>query len=106
MPAKPLRDEPPRRHLAVEYVPLDTLILDVTDRRDIVRDPFLGSGATCVAAERVGRLCRGIGMDPLYVDLAIRRWHRLTGEQAIRGDGAAFDTLSVEALGGEESNHD
>lgn len=81
-------------------------ILDVTARRDIVLDPFLGAGATLMAAERVGRVCRGIEMDPLYVDLTIRRWQRLTGEQAIRGDGAAFDTLSVEALGGKETNDD
>ena len=81
-------------------------ILDVTARRDIVLDPFLGSGATLIAAERIGRLCRGIEMDPLYVDLTIRRWQRLTGEQAIRGDGAVFDTLSVVALGGEEANDD
>jgi DNA modification methylase len=68
-------------------------ILDVTARRDIVLDPFLGSGSTLIAAERVGRSCRGIEMDPLYVDLTIRRWQRLTGEKAVRDDGTAFDTL-------------
>jgi DNA modification methylase len=68
-------------------------ILDVTARRDLVLDPFLGSGSTLIAAERVGRICRAIEMDPLYVDLAIRRWQRLTGQQARREDGAAFDAL-------------
>jgi DNA modification methylase len=70
-------------------------ILDVTARRDLVLDPFLGSGSTLIAAERVGRVCRAIEMDPLYVDLAIRRWQRLTGQEARRDDGAAFNVLVV-----------
>ena len=81
-------------------------ILDVTARRDIILDPFLGSGSTLIAAERVGRLCRGIEMDPLYVDLTIRRWQRLTGDQAVRGDGATFDALSLDAQAGRETAND
>jgi DNA modification methylase len=70
-------------------------ILDVTARGELVLDPFLGSGSTMIAAERVGRTCGGIEVDPLYVDLTIRRWQRLTGEQAIREDGATFDSLTT-----------
>jgi DNA modification methylase len=33
-----------------------------------------GSGATLIAAERTGRICRGLELDPLYVDTAVRRW--------------------------------
>ena len=69
-------------------------VLDVTERRGLVLDPFLGSGSTLIACERVGRRCCGIEMDPLYVDLTIRRWQRLTGDEAVREDGAAFNTLS------------
>jgi DNA modification methylase len=58
-------------------------ILDCSARGEIVLDPFLGSGSTLIAAERVGRICCGIEIDPLYVDTAIRRWQRLTGDQAI-----------------------
>ena len=58
-------------------------LLDVSARSDIVLDPFLGSGTTLIAAERVGRTCCGIELEPLYVDLAIRRWQKHTGEQAI-----------------------
>ena len=75
-------------------------MLDVTARGDLVLDPFLGSGSTLIAAERVGRACRGIEMDPLYVDLTIRRWERLTGEAATREDGATFDTLGSNLNGG------
>ncbi len=70
-------------------------LLDCSARGDVLLDPFLGSGSSLIAAERVGRLCRGIEIDPLYVDVAIRRWQRLTGERAIHaGSGLAFDELS------------
>jgi DNA modification methylase len=61
-------------------------ILDCSARGDVVLDPFLGSGTTLMAAERVGRLARGMEIDPLYVDAAIRRWQRFTGEFAVHAD--------------------
>jgi DNA methylase len=45
-------------------------ILDCTKRGDIVLDAFLGSGTTLMAAERVGRVCYGIELEPRYVDVA------------------------------------
>jgi DNA modification methylase len=57
-------------------------LLDSTARGEIVLDPFLGSGTTLIAAERVGRICRAIEIDPLYADTAIRRWQAYTGEAA------------------------
>jgi DNA modification methylase len=47
-------------------------ILDVSRRDEIVLDTFLGSGSTLIACERVGRRCRGIELDPRYLDAAIR----------------------------------
>ena len=58
-------------------------IKDCTARADIVLDPFLGSGTTLIAAERTGRVCRGLELDPCYVDLAIRRWQIHTGLDAV-----------------------
>ena len=58
-------------------------LLDASKRGQVVLDPFLGSGTTLLAAERTGRVARGIECDPSYVDLAVRRWQRLTGENAI-----------------------
>ena len=58
-------------------------ILDVTTRKDIVLDSFLGSGSTLIAAEQCGRICYGIEIEPLYVDTAIRRWQDVTGKTAI-----------------------
>ena len=48
----------------------------------IVLDPFLGSGSTLVACEQLGRRCRGLEIDPRYVDVAVRRWEALTGKTA------------------------
>jgi DNA modification methylase len=72
-------------------------ILDCSARGDVVLDPFLGSGTTLMAAERVGRIGRGIEIDPLYVDATIRRWQRFTGEFAIHAEtGRRFnDTETV-----------
>src|SRR6201997_832876 len=48
-------------------------LLDCSARGDLVLDPFLGSGSTLIAAERTGRLCYGIELDPIYVDTAVKR---------------------------------
>jgi DNA modification methylase len=62
---------------------LQDALLDLTDRGDIVIDPFLGSGSTLVASEKMGRVCRGVELDPLYVDVIIHRYQAATGKQAI-----------------------
>jgi DNA modification methylase len=54
-------------------------IMDCTSRRDMVLDPFLGSGTTVIAAERTGRVCFGIELDAQYVDTIVRRWQAFTG---------------------------
>ena len=70
-------------------------LLDSTARGEIVLDAFLGSGTTLMAAERVGRICYGIEIDPLYVDVAIRRWQNYTGEAAIHeATGKRFDEIA------------
>jgi DNA modification methylase len=70
-------------------------LLDCSARGDIVLDSFLGSGSTLIAAERVGRVCYGIEIEPRYVDVAIRRWQRHTGDRAIHAaTGKCFDELA------------
>lgn len=61
---------------------IEDAIKDVTNLGDIVVDPFGGSGTTLLAAERCRRRARLLEIDPLYVDVTIRRWQELTGEQA------------------------
>lgn len=48
----------------------------------VVYDPFLGSGSTLIACERLGRRCLGIEIDPRFVDLTIARWECQTGQKA------------------------
>jgi hypothetical protein len=73
-------------------------ILDCTERGGIVLDAFLGSGTTVIAAERTGRRCCGLELDPVYVDTAIRRWQALTGERARHLTSSRnFDDLAREA---------
>jgi DNA modification methylase len=57
-------------------------MLDASRRGDIVLDPFAGSGTTIIAAERTGRVARVIELDPAYVDVAIRRYQRMTKRPA------------------------
>ena len=74
-------------------------LLDCSARGDLVLDAFLGSGSTLIAAERTGRICCGIELDPLYVDTAIRRWQRYTGGHAIHAaSGKRFDDVANECL--------
>jgi DNA modification methylase len=71
-------------------------IMDCSARGDVILDAFLGSGSTVIAAERVGRLCYGIEIDPLYVDTVIRRWQRHTGQSATHAaTGKRFDEIAA-----------
>jgi DNA modification methylase len=73
-------------------------ILDCSARGEIVLDAFLGSGTTLIAAERTGRRCCGLELDPAYVDTTIRRWQALTGGSARHAArDRSFDDLGREA---------
>ena len=73
-------------------------ILDCSARGDIVLDAFLGSGTTLIAAERTGRRCYGMELDPVYADTIVRRWQKLSGGSALHGiSGRSFDDLAREA---------
>ena len=68
---------------------------DCSRRGEIVLDPFMGSGTTILAAERVGRRAYGLELDPLYVDAAVRRWERFTKADAVlERTGQSFDELA------------
>lgn len=69
-------------------------ILDVTAIGDVVLDPFLGSGTTLLAAELSRRICAGIEISPAYCDVAVGRWEKLTGLEAVhQATGLTFAAL-------------
>ena len=87
-----LQDHPTVKPVAM----LEDALLDLTNRGDVVLDPFLGSGSTLIAAEKAGRVCRGVELDPLYVDVIIRRYEAATGEAAILFEtGETFQDLAA-----------
>ena len=62
--------------------------IDNSSRQDdVILDLFLGSGSTLIAAERTGRACFGLELDPRYCDVSLARWEAFTGERAERIDG-------------------
>lgn len=67
----------------------------MTSRGDIILDPFLGSGTSLVAAQRTGRECYGVELDPVYVELTLNRIKNLIGKEPIK----------VGSLNGFQSNH-
>lgn len=69
-------------------------ILDASVRGDIVIDSFLGSGTSLIAAERSGRVLRGMELDPRYVDVALERYQRFTGDKVRHAvTGRTYDEL-------------
>jgi ParB-like chromosome segregation protein Spo0J/DNA modification methylase len=72
-------------------------ILNHTQAGEAVYDPFLGSGSSLIAAESTRRVCYGIDIDPKYIDVAVVRWQRFTGRQAVLdGDGRTFGEVAQE----------
>jgi DNA modification methylase len=71
-------------------------IKDCSQRGDLVLDPFCGSGTTIIAAQKCARRARAMEIDPLYVDVAIRRWQKLTGGTAVLDvTGETFDEVAA-----------
>jgi DNA modification methylase len=69
-------------------------MLDCSRRGSIVLDPFMGSGTTIMAGETVGRRVYGMEIDPRYIDVAVRRWQRFTGRDAVlEATGETFDEV-------------
>jgi DNA modification methylase len=68
-----------------------------TKRGDVVVEPFSGSGTQLLAAERLGRRCFAMEIQPAFVDVAVRRWEAATGKQAtLESTGATFASVRAE----------
>jgi DNA modification methylase len=87
-----LREHPTVKPVAM----LEDALPDLSHRGDIVLDPFLGSGSALIASEKTGRICRGLELDPLYVDVIIRRYEAVTGKAAtLNQTGEDFSVLAA-----------
>jgi DNA modification methylase len=80
---EPKVDHPTQKPVALYEAPIGNHLR----RGEAVYDPFLGSGTALVAAERLGRRCYAIEVDPRYVQVAIERWQIFTGQTAVKLDG-------------------
>ncbi len=69
---------------------------------EVVLEPFSGSGTQIIAAERTQRRCRAMELSPPFVDVAVRRWERATGREAVL-EGAKLTFAQVAAERGTEA---
>jgi hypothetical protein len=64
---------------------------------DLVFEPFSGSGTSLIAAEKLARRCRAIEIQPVFVDVAVRRWEKSTGRAArLEANGQTFTEVAAE----------
>jgi DNA modification methylase len=77
----------------------EDVMIDLTNRGEIVLGPFLGSGSALIAAQNTGRVCCGLERDPVYVDVIVRRYEAATGTAAILADsGETFEQVATGRL--------
>jgi DNA modification methylase len=95
-------DKPVRNDLHPTQKPValvERAIRNSSKSRDIVLDPFGGSGSTLIACEKAGRQARLIELDPRYVDTIILRWQEFSGGAAVLdADGRSYEEIAAEPL--------
>jgi len=78
---------------------VERAIRNSSKHRDTILDAFAGAGTTMIACEKTGRRSRLIEIDPVYCDVALRRWQNYVGKRAVLdGDGRTFDEIAGERL--------
>jgi DNA modification methylase len=76
---------------------IEQAIQNSSRQGDVVLDPFGGSGSTLIGCQKTGREARLVEIDPLYVDVIVRRWQEFTGREAVlEGDGRSFAAVAYE----------
>ena len=75
---------------------VERAIRNSSKSRDIVLDPFGGSGSTLIACEKTGRHARLVELDPKYCDVIVQRWQEFSGGTAtLDGDGRGFEEIAA-----------
>ena len=92
-------DKPAKNDLHPTMKPValvERAIRNSSKTRDIVLDPFGGSGSTLIACEKTGRHARLIELDPRYCDVICRRFENFSGEAAVlEGDGRSLEEIAA-----------
>jgi DNA modification methylase len=79
---KPIRNG---EHPTMKPIPLCARAIQNSSRpQEIVLDSFGGSGSTLMAAEQTNRVCYTMELDPIYVDVILKRWETYTGQKAVK----------------------
>jgi DNA modification methylase len=90
-------DKPARNDLHPTMKPValvERALRNSSKSRDIVLDPFAGSGSTLIACAKAGRQARLVELDSRYCDVTVRRFQDWTGEVAVLdGDGRSFEEM-------------
>jgi len=81
--AEPRLDHPTQKPLVL----FETPIRNHLKAGESLYEPFCGSGTALIAAERTGTRCYAMEIDPIYLEVALRRWERFSGLSAERIDG-------------------
>jgi DNA modification methylase len=75
---------------------VERAIRNSSKTRDIVLDPFGGSGSTLIACAKSDRQARLIELDPRYCDVIVRRFQDWTGERAVlESNGGSFEEIAA-----------
>jgi DNA modification methylase len=95
-------DKPRLNDLHPTMKPVDLIrraLHNSSRKGELVLDLFAGSGSTLMACELTGRHARLLELDPVYVDVIVRRWQEYTGKDAtLDGDGRSFQEVSAERI--------
>jgi len=80
--AEPRLDHPTQKPLVL----FETPIRNHLKAGESLYEPFCGSGTALIAAERTGTRAYAMEIDPIYLEVALRRWERFAGSTAERID--------------------
>ena len=76
---------------------LNRILRLYSDGGDTVFEPYCGSGTMIIAAETTGRACLACELNPVYVDLAVRRWQKFSSSKAVlQNSKKTFDQIDKE----------
>ena len=73
---------------------MERAIKSSSREKDLVVEPFGGSGSTLIACEKINRKCFIMELDPMYCDVIVRRWQNVTGKEAVNQNGQSFNDVS------------